>query len=271
MSYKITGNIIIDEWIVLDVNDVPLTGVTYPAGVTMTLDRQSGSTIVAASETLSWTEIGTTGRYYFSFTPTNSGIYILHLNEIHALSGGSQPTFRYDVVAAGAVFSPTYSNAFCAESDIERWIQTSIDATSRPNDTEAAAFAESRAAVLMTLCAKWGLTITPSTVTAGSRLEDLLREANAIGAALDYTVAQQFAYQPSKSDRAIMLQSRWIEYVGGAQPGFVTESIGILQKEIGNLVSLATDHILSGDTMANPAASAPATNAAIGFTMGDLF
>jgi hypothetical protein len=266
MSYRLTNNIIVDSWTVLDANDVPLTGMLSPADVTLTLQRQSGSTMVAASESVAWTEVGVTGRYYFSFTPTNSGLYVLYLTEIDALSAGRQTSFRYDVVAAGAVFSPTYSNAFCAESDIERWIQTSIDATSRPNDTEAAAFAEERAAILMSLCYKQGLVITPSTVTAGSRLEDLLRRANSIGAALDYTVAQQFSYQPSKSDRAVELQVLWDQMVSTDK-----DDPGTLVVEVKNNVSLATDYILSGDTMANPAASAPATNAAIGFTMSDLF
>jgi len=262
---RIVGNVIVEGYTVLDGNSDPLTGVTSPAGVTLTLQRQSGSTMLAASETVTWTEIAATGRYYFAFTPANSGAYILYLRELHASSMGQIKEFRYDVVSAGATFSATYANAYCAESDIERWLQQAISATTAPNDSEAGAFAESRASVLSSLCAAWGYSVTPSTVTAGSRLEDLLREANAIGAALDYTVAQQVGQRPSLSERAERLQVLWIDYVGDEKHR------GFLEREVrGNLASLATDHILSGDTAARAATAAP-TETAIGFTMGDLF
>lgn len=261
----VTGNVVVDGYTVLDVNDAALTGVTSPAGITLTLQRQSGSTMIAASETVSWAEIGVTGRYYFSFTPQNSGLYILWTEELHASSALRKKEFRYEVVAAGATLSATYANAFCAESDIERWIQAGIDSTTRPNDTEAAAFAEMRAAVLMSLLASLGYTVTPSTVTSGGRLEDLLREANAIGAALDYTVAQQFGRGPSLSERAERLQDLWDQYFGSD----VYE--GHLRIEVsGNLVSLSTDHILSGDTAEAPTTATP-TNLPIGIGMGDYF
>ena len=254
----VTNNIVVDGWTVLDGSDNPLTGVTSPAGVSLTLQRQSGSTIVAAAESVAWTEIGATGRYYFSFTPVQTGLYVLYGKELHASSTGRTFEFRYQVVSAGALFSASYANAFCAESDIERWLQQAITATTKPNDTEAAAFAESRAAALASLCARWGVTVPP--VTAGSRLEDLLREANAIGAALDYTVAQQFSYQPSTSDRAERYQTLWDQYVA------------FIEAEIrGNLASLSTNHILSGDTLAATATSAPTDSGVGPIGMGSLF
>src|SRR3972149_9016362 len=120
----------------------------------------------------------------------------------------------YDVFSAGSVFLPSYANAFCSEADIERWLQQAISASSKPTDDEAAAFAESRAAILMSLCARLGFAVTPATVESGSRLQDLLREANAIGAAMDFTIAQFFAEAPSKSDRAEELNALWNRYVG---------------------------------------------------------
>jgi hypothetical protein len=266
----VTGNILVDGWTILDLTTgSPKTGMTAPADVTLTLQRESSGTIIAASETVTMTEIGVTGRYYFSFTPANSGLYILYGLETNVTTYQRAFEFRYDVVSAGATFSPSYSNAFCAESDIERWIQHAIDGTTSPDDTEAAAFAESRAAILMTLLAKWGYTVTPSTVVAGSRLEDLLRRANSIGAALDYTVAQQFAKVPNLSDRPERLEILWQQLVG--DPSDLDAKPGILEEEVkGNLSSLASDHALSGDTAARTETVAP-TQEPIGITMGDTF
>jgi len=263
-SFGTVGNIIVYGVECLDLADALLTGITSPAGVTLTLQRQSGSTMIPAAEVVSWTEIGVTGRYYFSFTPLNSGRYILYTHLISALSNGAFREYTFEITTAGATFSATYANAFCAETDIERWIQTAIDATTKPNDSETAAFAESRAAILMALCAAWGYTVTSATVTAGSRLEDLLREANAIGAALDYTVAQQFRVAPNTSERAQTLQTLWDQYIKPKD--------GYLYVEVNaNLsASLATDHILSGDTLAYNEGAAP-TNAPIGIGMGSLF
>jgi hypothetical protein len=269
MADRTVGNIIVEGWTVFDLAGAPLTGMTSPAHVTLTLVRQSGSTMVAAAEAITWTEIGVTGRYYFSFTPLYSGLYVVYGLEISALTLCRAFEFRYDVRAAGATFAATYANAYCAETDIERWIQTLIDATTSPDDTEAAAFAESRASVLSSLCSGWGYSVTPATITAGSRLEDMLREANAIGAALDYTVAQQFSNRPSTSNRVERFQQLWIDYVG--DPGNKNAKAGFIENEIkGSLVSLASDHIISGDTVAYDEGAAP-TSVAIGITMGDLF
>lgn len=268
---RVVGSTIVGTFPVYDVNDALLSGLSAPGDFTLTLYRQSGSTMIAASETVSSGEVGSTGIYYFSFAPDETGEYFLLVAILNAGASAANPRFDYTVVSAGAVFSPAYSEAFCAESDIERWVQTAIDSTTSPSDTEAAAFAEARAATIMSLCAGWGFTVTPSTVTAGSRIEDMLREANAIGAALDYTIAQQFGNSPSKSDRAEALMQLWQGFVGDQKPGMTTRLVGSLETEIrGNLASLSTDHILSGDTVAYSEGSAP-TNDPIGISMGSLF
>lgn len=161
------------------------------------------------------------------------------------------------------------TGAYCAETDIERWTQTAITASTTPSDSEAAVFAVARANILSSLCAGFGYTVTPTTVTAGSRLDYLLGEANAIGAALDYTVAQQFARSPSLSERAERLQILWFQYTGNQDEN--NPEIGYIEKEIhGNLASLSTDHILSGDTTARAVTAAP-TEEPIGIGMGDRF
>jgi len=182
----VAGNIVRTVHLYLDGLDpeAPLTGQTSPANITFQLMRDTGAAMVAASETIAFSETATAGYYNISFTPQNSGLYTLFAVE---LAGGQrQPRWDFQVLSAGAIFAPSYQNAFCSESDIERWINASITATTSPTDTEAGAFAESRAARLMALTARLGYAVTPASVTAASILEDLLREANAIGAALDY-------------------------------------------------------------------------------------
>lgn len=268
----VVGNTIRELWKYLDGNGDPVGGMTSPADVLLELFRDSGSGMVAASEVVTWAAVaGEIGFYTISFSPENSGKYVLLLKELNADSFFARHEYRYEVTAAGAVFAPTYSNAFCAESDVERWTQVAIDASSSPTDTQTAAFAEARAAILMSLCAGLGFSVTPSTVVAGSRLEDMLREANSIGAALDWVSANEHGVSPSLSEKAERLAILWTEYVGGPKPGFVTETKGWIEKEVRqNLASLSSDHILSGDTLAYPSGSAP-TSEPIGIGMGSLF
>src|SRR3990172_6330054 len=200
---------VVTIWTVLDLSSNPLTGVTTPAGITFALHRQSGSVAVAATEPITWTEIGVTGTYSIVFTPVNAGQYKMELKELHVSSQQRVYPFFYEVVTAGSAFSPTFANAFCAETDIERWIQQPITASTQPSSNEAAGFAETRAAAHMSLCHRLGFTVTPSTVVAGSRIEDLLREANAVGAALDYTIAQCFRAGASKTERIESLMELW--------------------------------------------------------------
>jgi hypothetical protein len=272
MPSAVAGNLTLDGWTVLDLNDNPLTGMLVPGDVTLTLQRQSGSALVAASETVSWAEVGATGRYFFSFTPQNTGLYLLYLKEINVNTGLRQPEFRYDVLAAGAQFAPSYANAFCAESDLERWLGMSISATTHPSDTEAAGFAESRAAILMSLCAGLGYPVTPATVTAGSRLEDLLRDANSVGASADYLIAQGKGVRPFGAQTLVdNLLSLWKTYVGSYTSSGVFVP-GLIAAEIrGNLASLATDYILSGDTQAAPTSGMPPTDIGISIGMGDVY
>ncbi len=267
MSAYVSGNDVVQHWTILDTSSDPLTGMVKTTDITLNLHNQSGSTMVASSETVTMTEIGSTGHYYFVFTPTGTGLYVLQFKEINASTLLRTGRFDFAVVSAGSTFAPAFSNAFCAETDMERWIQQAITSTSSPSATEAAGFAESRAAVLMSFCAAKGFTVTPSTVTAGGRLEDLLRDANTIGACLDYTIAQSFRQSPSRTERIPELLGRWQEYLGDpAKP----DVMGVLEMEIrGNLSSLSTDHIVSGDTQAAPTETVTAEP--IQIRMGDLF
>ena len=269
MSDIILGDVVVRGYTVWDLNNNPLTGMVETTDILFTLHRQSGSAMVAASEDVVLTEIGATGHYSIVFTPVNLGAYRLTLEEINVNTGLQIVAWDFNVLPAGAVFLPSFVNAFCAESDIERYLGRTISATTNPTATQAAGFAEEIAAILSSIASKRGHAVTPLTVVAGSRLEDILRAANAIGAARFYVEAQQLGISPNTSVQFDRLTMLWEEYVrpGNGKdipPGYLIEEIK------GNLASLSTDHILSGDTLANPEGSPP-TSLPIGVTMGDLF
>ena len=195
----VAANTIYKLWTIRDVSSDPLTGQTTPTDVTFSLHRTTATGGIASTETVGLTEIGVTGHYVIDFTPANVGVYTLQLKEINASSLQRTVQFDFEVHTAGSVFTPSYANAYCAETDLERWIQQPISSTTEPDATEAAGFSESRAAVLSAFCTMKGFAVTPATVTSGSRLQDLLREANAIGASMDYTIAQSFRSGPSRT------------------------------------------------------------------------
>jgi hypothetical protein len=262
----VAGNVYRNAWTVLDpTGTTPVGGLTSPADVALTLLYDNGTTIAAAAESVSWAATSVTGTYVVAFTPNTSGRYILSLQELNA--GTMQRQYRFsdiEVLSAGAVFIPSYASAFCSEADIERWVQTSIDSNSDPNDSETAGFAEARASLLQSMCLARGTSVTPMTVTNGSRIQDILREANAIGAALDYTIAQTFAVSPSKTDRIGTLQAMWEQYTGTAKAD------GYLQIEIKAAgPGLATDYIVSGDTQ--PADAQTVQDIGITFGMGSVW
>jgi hypothetical protein len=274
MGLFVKSEEIVEGWTVLEVGTgppaTPLTGMTTPGDIEIVLQRESASTMIAASETVTWTEVGVTGRYSIAFTPENTGLYVMYLRELHASSFQRTFEFRFRVATAGSDFSATYANAYCAETDLERWLQQAISATSEPSDTEAAGFAETRASILSSLCARLGYTVTPATITAGTHLEDLLRDANAIGASMDFLIAQETGRSPSESEKPGRLEGLWNTYVGIADER--NPKTGLIEQEIkGNLAGLASDHIISGDTLAATTPATAPTNEDIGVTMGEYF
>lgn len=267
----VLGDVVVKGYTIWDQNNNPLTGMVETTDVVFYLHRRSSSAsaMVAATEDVTLTEIGVTGHYSIVFTPQNLGEYRLQIEEINVNTNLQIMAWDFNVLPAGAVFLPSFANAFCAESDIERYLGRTISATTNPTATMAAGYAEEIAAILSSIAAKRGHSITPTTVTAGSRIEDILRAANAIGAARFYVVAQQLGHSPNVSEQYERLGTLWEEYVrpGNGKdiaPGYLIEEIK------GNLASLSTDHILSGDTLANPDTTAPYA-LPIGVTMGDLF
>jgi hypothetical protein len=251
----VANNLILEEWTILSLLSTPLTGMTTPADIAFTLHRQSGSTFIAAAEVITFAEIGATGHYYMAFTPASTGLYVLQLTESNVLTLQRTARFSYEVLSAGAVFTPTFSNAYCAETDVERYAGLAFTASSTVTSTQAAAFAEERATILTSLLAGWGVTISPSSVVAGSRLEDMLRAANAIGAAVDALIAWFGMTEPGKLEKAATLEALWTRYIGGMVDGKKLE--GYLENEAKSTVSLALDHVTSGDTTARASENAP--------------
>ena len=214
MSSFVVGETIVQEWTVLDGSQNPLTGIVRPPGagdgtgtqIALYLHRQSGSTMVAATEVITWLEIGTTGHYYLSFAPQNLGLYVLQLKEIDAAS--LQRTYRFPdmgVMAAGSVFAPTFANSFCAQSDVERWSQLTFSSVSKPTSVQLAGFAETRASEMISVLAGAGFPVLPTTVEPNSVEEDLLREANAVSTAADAIVVRFMQESPSRTEKAVGL------------------------------------------------------------------
>lgn len=257
MPHVIKGSAVRTSWTVRDASFNPLSGLASPADVDFLLHRDSGAAMVASGEPISFAEVGASGTYTVSFTPASTGHYVLTLREKVGLRRITE--FRYDVLQAGEGAVPTYANAYCAEVDIERWAQMQISATSAPSDSEVAAFAEARASELTGIAVSLGFEISPSTITAGSTEEDLFREANAIGGAADTVMAKFMSESPSRSDKAEALLAEYQKRVDR-----ITNYIKRFK------VSLATNHILSGDTDEPLAVSAP-LNRGIEITMGSEF
>ena len=199
----VINQIVVAPWTYVDADLTPLTGQTAPANVTLTLMRQSGSTMILAAEAVTWTEIGATGHYYLTFTPLNTGLYRIRVQQ---LAGALiQESIDVSVFTSGATFAANFTNAYCSESDVERWFGLDVDASSTPTVSQVAAFAEGRASELTTFAALNGFTVTPATVTADSEEEDILRELNAIAAAADSLVSKFIQTQPLRTEKAEIL------------------------------------------------------------------
>ncbi len=273
MSFVVSEEIV-NLWTILDTATppVPVTGMATPADITFTLHRETGSTMEVATESITFAELGSTGHYSIAFTPDQQGTYVLQLIEVDAATAQRSHRFAtMDVVAAGAVLTPTFVNAYCSQADISRWVQHVLSSATNPDLTEATAFAEIRANVLSSLVTGWGLATTPASVASGSRLALMLREANAIGAALDYVVSQEFGRSPNLTERFQRLEALWFQYVGVSGPK-QSAFTGWLENEVkANNVALASDHVISGDTAARVADTPTPSEGDIGVGMEDLY
>jgi hypothetical protein len=266
----VAQNLIVESWTVLDLATPPgaVSGLTSPADVTLNLQRSSGTTYIAASEVVGWAETAQLGTYAITITPQNAAHYVLTLQEVSALTLQRNYRFTYEVLPAGAVFTPSYSNAFCAQSDIERYAGIKFTSTSSVTTLMAAGFAEERAGQIMAWCAKWGISITPTTVISGSRLEDLLRKANAIGAALDAVISWYTQVEPAENEKARLLLAQWISMMGDGG-----DIEGTLEIEIDSNfgISSVRTHISSGEVTLREEPPSVDSGLSTGMTMGKVW
>lgn len=115
------------------------------------------------------------------------------------------------------------ATSYCTVADIATKIGTPITASTKPTSTEAQSMADKRASVLSALCYRFGVNTSPDVIQAGD-LKNILIEANTIGAALDYTLAQLFGLTPTQTDRIPTLASMWRQYTGlwdGISPSWI--------------------------------------------------
>lgn len=193
-------------WKMIDDTGAPLTGKASPGDVALLLKRDTGSGTGAAPEAVTWTELGA-GFYEIAFTPQAGGLYTLFLDELVGLA--RDWWFVYEVFAAGAVFLPAFSNAFCAETDVERWTQLTFDSGSKPTTNEVAALAQARASEMRGILVAQGWTISPTSVASGSIEQDMLREANAIAAAADAYLIKFVDVEPGQTQKAEALLNEY--------------------------------------------------------------
>lgn len=264
-------NQIIQKWRALDLNNPPgvVSGLTYPAGIALDIERSSGNSFIAASESIGFAETAVLGDYSIYFTPQNSGTYFLTVQELSALTMQRNWIYTYEVLPAGALFIPSAAGCFCAVSDVARYAGLTFTNTSSPVTSDMAlGFCEERAAGIMAMCAFWGFSVNPATVETGSILEDLLRSANAIGAAIDAVVAWYAAVEPSESEKVRSLMQSWINLMGD---GAKIKGAIQLQVESSFSASGVRTHISSGEVTLKEETPITDGGLALGMSMDRVF
>lgn len=161
--------------------------------------------------------VGATGRYGFHLTPLQAADYEVQIQCTAVGAEAKTYSYQFDVVTAGAEFTPTYDDAFCAETDIKRQSGMQFSATSRPTSSDVAGFARLRAAEIMAQLAEQGIVITPDVGAApidtssqrGVILRDNVRLANALGAAMDAVDAAYMGIEPTRSEKARDIEKQY--------------------------------------------------------------
>lgn len=154
---------------------------------------------------------GLGGQYGYHFTATKEGQYELHVKNLAAGTTGLISRYEFTVMPQGAALVGSYTDAFCAQSDIEGQTGYEIGVASNPTDVEVADFAVLRARMLQGHLLAKGITVTPDGGSApvdissvsGTVLRDLLRVANAVGAGIDQIRHANRGVKPEKSQAKI--------------------------------------------------------------------
>ena len=205
---------ILHIWEIKDSGGVAVTGLS--GTMTATLMRfPTTTTSESATETVSIAEIGSTGFYTVTYTPTLAYTYKGRITESTLYL---EYTFEDDVDDAPSTASAT--NAYCTEADVVSFAQMGdYTGSTTPTETQVLGFMQMRAAqVYGTLCrflgsaapgpSAYATTIDTST-DAGLALSLATRLTNALGAAMDAVEAAGAGEEPSQSTRVQELSATY--------------------------------------------------------------
>lgn len=188
---------------------------------------------VAATETVTLSDLGS-GNYEFLFTPLSPGIYTFFGTEgAFANSQGLSFNDAWITVLTEAVFTPSPANAFCAVTDVERYMTQNFSSTSSPTDMDVLGWMEELARRLTAKCEVAGHRVTPaggnaplSGLPPDTELEAMLRAANALGVAVMACNGGYLGVPPADSDRGSTFYAEYLKLMGGLVPGSATEILG---------------------------------------------
>lgn len=234
---------ILHIWEIKDAAGAAITGL-QPT-MTAALSRfPDSATRVAASETVTIAEIGTTGFYAITYTPTLAQTYKCRITESTQFL---EYTFEDDVVDAPAAV--TSADAYCTEADVVAWAQMGdYTTTTTPTEAQVLLFMQSRAAELYSILSRIMGSSTPGpssfdvdldeTTDKGKGLGRLLRMANAIGAAMDAVEASGAGQGPARSER--------VSELGTMYSSLVRSLLDAARNYLGNATRSQT-HISGGE------------------------
>lgn len=223
---------ILHVWEIKDAGGNAVTGLA--GNMTATLTRfPTTSSSESATESVAIAEIGSTGFYAITYTPTKAYTYKCRITESSLYL---EYSFEDDVDDAPSAASAT--NAYCTEADVVAFAQMGdYTTTTTPTEAQVLGFMQMRAAQVYSTLARYMGADTPgpsaysttidTSTDAGLALSLATRLANALGAAMDAVEAAGAGEAPSQSTRVQELGTafegalsslRWLalSYVGWA-------------------------------------------------------
>ncbi len=198
---------IVHVWSLRDADDAALTGLSGNMSATLTR-YPTKTTSESATETVSIAEIGSTGDYTLSYTPTKAYLYTCIV-----LESSLALEFVFEDNVLGAATSAVATDAYCSEADVVGVVQITPDYTSgtTPTETEVLQFMKQRAAQVYAWMAEKAGTSAPGPVSfttsidtstdIGSVLESVCRQANCVGAGADALEASGATSTPGRTER----------------------------------------------------------------------
>jgi hypothetical protein len=244
-QHPVKNSEVLHVWELKDATGGALTGLD--GNMTATLSRfADSSTQASATETVTIAEIGSTGFYAITYTPTNAQVYKGRITE-----SSLYLEYTWEDQVTDSAAASVADNAYCSEADVVAWAQMGdYTASTTPTETQVLGFMQMRAGELYGVLAKWMATpVGPSGASGyateidtstdkGFALNEQLRMANAIGAAMDALQAAGASEAPSRTER--------VEELSVAYAAIVANLEHLAREYEGNVDAVAT-HITSGE------------------------